>query len=447
MHKEKYMANSVIERGYGIYDEWNNRKYNSRKIVNCVRFAVASMYAERTHSTRMQALSYLFALDMRVKERYSDVIRCIFSYFAWRRETALLKWLKGQFNTSQTNDVRDVIEIELKNIREKIDLNKVDDTDKKAQGGKSVGITSDDYAVNSGEQQYEMNADETAQGRFEADERAEDAEAIVNELIDEQVAENVEKQTEHQKTVEKSEKTTQSLSTDEKENNGQEPIYENKTENNGVENESKPITDKIKENKTYNDATDIPPIYEEQKQVEKSYENSFIDEVIMDNIIKGKADVIGHNPMADVKQNATEDKVHEIEISKPENNKNDKDSYLYDKMIANIKGDSLRGAVNTLSGKTENTSGNSTNAESKPEENRVQIKVDASLDAENAFRKSINDKFTDKMILIHKSLMENALREELIIASAELGIDDPVKIMGETIVSDANKTERFSVGK
>jgi hypothetical protein len=68
--QERYTSNGVIERGYAIYDEWNKNKYRSRKIVNCVRTAVASTNAKMTPTSHIEALSHLFALDLRIKERY-----------------------------------------------------------------------------------------------------------------------------------------------------------------------------------------------------------------------------------------------------------------------------------------------------------------------------------------------------------------------------------------
>ena len=70
---EKYTANGVIERGYQIYDEWKAKKYKSRKIVSSVSLAVSAMNAKNAIGARIEALSYLFALDLRIKERYKNI--------------------------------------------------------------------------------------------------------------------------------------------------------------------------------------------------------------------------------------------------------------------------------------------------------------------------------------------------------------------------------------
>ena len=427
------MANSVIERGYEIYDEWNISKYTSRKIVNSVRLAVASMYAKKSYKTRITALAYLFALDMRIKERYSDIFRCVFSYFAWRRETALLKWMRGQFNISDSHDVRDIIEIELKKIHENIDINKADATDKKAQGGKTVGISSEDYIEAVGEPKQDEPTENTLDERFDASEEIDETiDTIAVESIDDNAAQIKEDSREHHDVTEKSDKKDNVSVRDKKTEPQKEQNHNNQIENNGFIEESKPNTNKIKENNSYNYEINLPPIYKETEEIKVAQENSFIDEVVIDNIIKGKSDVIGHNPLDEVKQNTIEYRAQEINAPTLEKSKNDKEAYLYDKMITDIKGESLRDKMPIPSSNLTAT------AEKKSEENRLQIKVDESISMENELRRSINDKFTEKMITFHKSLMENALREELIIASEELLIDAPVRIIGESNSQEYN---------
>ena len=63
----------------------------------------------------------------------------------------------------------------------------------------------------------------------------------------------------------------------------------------------------------------------------------------------------------------------------------------------------------------------------KSDEARTQIKVEENISEENKFRRSVNDKFTVQMINIHKSLMEDAFREEFIIPSEKMGSEAPVK--------------------
>ena len=81
---EKYSCDSVINQGYAIYDEWTAKKLSSRKIVDSVNDAVSAVEKRKTITARLIALSYLFALDTRVKERYNTILRCIIFYFSWK---------------------------------------------------------------------------------------------------------------------------------------------------------------------------------------------------------------------------------------------------------------------------------------------------------------------------------------------------------------------------
>ena len=139
-YQKQYTGDSVIERGYEIYDEWVNKGFSSRRIVSFAESAVASVQAKRTGSSCVEALSCLFALDMRIKERYNTLLKCLFSYFSWRRETRALKLLKGAFNISGSEtDIHTAIEVELIKLREKIENEEADDGDDETRGGKRNG--------------------------------------------------------------------------------------------------------------------------------------------------------------------------------------------------------------------------------------------------------------------------------------------------------------------
>ena len=67
----------------------------------------------------------------------------------------------------------------------------------------------------------------------------------------------------------------------------------------------------------------------------------------------------------------------------------------------------------------------------KPEDVRVQIKVDENISEENLFRRSVNDKFTSQMVLLHKSLIEDAMRREFAIDSFEFDVNDSGNVFEE----------------
>jgi hypothetical protein len=50
---------------------------------------------------------------------------------------------------------------------------------------------------------------------------------------------------------------------------------------------------------------------------------------------------------------------------------------------------------------------------------RLQIRVEESISPENEFRREINLHFNRQMVLVHKAVMENAMREKMEIMSEE----------------------------
>ena len=431
--QEKYTSNRVIERGYEIYDGWNNNKYKSRKIVNSVQMAVASTNAKKTSSTLLEALAHLFALDLRIKERYDNLLKCIFLYFSWRRETDAFKRFKGMMKLSAGHDIRTLIEVELEKIRENIVEDNAEGDDKKSRGGKVNEFSGEEAEKTESEQQSDAADEPGVEENRDKEIDTEKIEEIGAEKPIEEKNRETTKETlrENLEIEEKTEKESVSVVLEEKEEIKQKNLYEQKAENNGSDEIFEPITDKKQEAVRYNEAADVPCVYKKEKPEVYHAEDSFIDEIIMDNMVKGEKDILGHNPLKDVKQDSVENRVGDVATPTVDKIKNDKDSYLYDKMVANIKGEGAQNKVPIT-------------VNIKSDEMRVQISVEDSISMENAFRRAINDQFTVKMIDVHKSLMENALREELIIASEELGIDAPVQIIGEGNNSNVRQSEIIS---
>ena len=159
----------------------------------------------------------------------------------------------------------------------------------------------------------------------------------------------------------------------------------------------------------------------------------------MDNIIKGKSDIIGHNPLEDVAQNAKSDILSGNEGAQAEKNGNgDKDAYLYDKMLSDIKGEAT-----TLSNTPKpelKTSQNNQTVQNDPKDKepitvnektddklKAQVRVEENISEENMSRRYANDKYSDMMVILHKSLMEDALREDLRIV--DMGLDEPLRLI------------------
>ena len=453
--QEKYTSNGVIERGYTIYDEWKKNKYKSRQIVNCVQTAVASTNAKMTSTSHIEALSHLFALDLRIKERYGNIFKCIILYFSWRRETGALKTLKGMLKLPEGKDIRDIIEVELERLRQNIAGDKTEGTDKKNRGGKvnEFSGTEAEAAVENGDQISETAEEKMPEESLEKEETAEQketsenigAEKPIEDQTGESQAETAEERTREQAHFDAEAKSQTKSDSSVFDKIKSEKNYEETIANNGFENKNEPITDKKAENVGNNNPIDISPFFEEGRGDNASSSISFIDEVMMDNMIKGENDVIGHNPLESAGKESAERSQPSDALGVSEKNEGGKDAHLYDKIVLKFKGESSQNESSTSQNdqnavKEEPNEPGAVKDESnapqektqvvinnKSDEARTQIKVDENISEENKFRRSVNDKFTVQMINIHKSLMEDAFREEFIIPSEKMGSEAPVK--------------------
>ena len=402
MQEERYTGNAVIARGYAIYDEWKNKKYSSRRIVNSVQTAVASASAKKAPRLIVEALALLFALDLRIKERYDNLLKCLIFYFAWRRESDALKRFKGILSLPEGKDMREIIEIELERLRMILDTDKDDPTDKKARGGRVSEFPGYELGDTARDQISETALNENANGGIDKEkdeEEAEEAEIVEGseETKNKVIRENAEINLE---IVETKKKKIDNAPIGEMVEIAQDLVYEYKTENNGFDEKPKPSQDKNLNSNGFEGAINTPPYFEETVKTATDEAPDFIDEVIMDNMIKGETDIIAHNPLEDTKRDVAFNQSNIANTAQTDKNgEESKDAHLYDKMVLESKG----GGVVTP----------------QREETRFQIRVEESISEENQFRRDINLQFNRQMILVHKAFMENALREEFKIAVEE----------------------------
>ena len=251
MHDERYNANDVIHRGYNIYDEWTNGKLSSRKIVSYVERAVATLKSQKTKSAYREALSCLFALDLRVKEKYNSTLKCLLHYFSWRRETRTLKKTKLTFKFSEGTDIYTELEIKLALLHESLVEELIDDDANNSGGGKRNKFNQENSAQA-----------ENAQGEQSlnnANEQGSDVNEAEQSMLDEKIN-NAEKAEES--SLETSTEEIQEVDQPTKEaNTTKKAPSENKTESTASEANSETITDTQK-SQTYNYAIDaVPPPY------------------------------------------------------------------------------------------------------------------------------------------------------------------------------------------
>ena len=438
-------TDNVINRGYEIYDEWIDKKHNSHKIVASAENAVKLFKKRKTMVAFIDALAYLFALDTRIKENYNNILRCLFSFFSWRRETRALVSLKSELNIPlKEADIRNVIAIMIEKLAEKLENGWYEEGDDETHGGKRNGKAEDEAAT---EEKEIKEATEESQKSEELEEKEEkDSEEIEETQQEETKQEETKEETaEKNETVETQQEEAEVTATDDKEELTQEK-NDNLTEENNVSDDgSEPSTDKKEETKTYNYALDFVPLNEETVRERSSEQTSLIDEMIMDNMIKGDKSIIGYQRIDEAERNKEASIPQDTVTSQNEENKNtDKDAYLYDKMIAADKGEakdtlnaeSTKQGENVPETKTEqpketiqnNDNVQNNNQEFKPVSEMLQANPNESL--ENQVIQELGNTMSDESREAFAQMQMDMAREKLSIAYAELGIDEPAEIIG-----------------
>ena len=473
-------ADNVIKRGFEIYDEWIDKKLNSKKIVALSEGAVKLFKKRKTIDTLINALAYLFALDTRIKEKYNNIFLCLFSFFSWRREIRALKMLKSELNIPiDETDIRNLIAVEIKKLVETLDDEWNEDGDDDVHGGRSNG-KSDDESLASEKQRDEQAPEENSEEIIDSEKADEKNEEQAKEQTEEKSEDDFQKETidELKEENDKNQQVTESLKEEidltvkeEKEQYEQENIDNQNEANNGSNELSEPSENKLTEINTYNDAVDSPPLYEESS-ANKSDDTalSFADEVILDNMLKGKEELLNHNSIEDLEQNKESSLIDDISVQNEEKNENtNKDDYLYDKMLSSGKEDASQSIESTnneaTSKNTENPTEKTTekNVESKSEfkqetihtnENkeaikqefeqlRVPIQVDINQSHDNVIANKINDNMSLESKLSYVRMQEDMMREQFTIAMEELGYNDPVTVLG---ISEPSETKSSEAG-
>ena len=442
-HK-KYTADSVIKHGYSIYDEWKEDKISSREIVSRVENVISAIKQNKRRSASLDALATLFALDLRIHEKYNNIIRCIFSYFSWRRETRVFKLLKNSLLIPESaKDIRSAIEVKLQLLREKIETDEAEDGDDETHGGRRNGKAKEDVVTQ--EKKQEQSPEEKAEEAVDEAEAKDASEKEANDAQEQTPSEEPIKTEAELKQVEENFVEEREISVvDQKTEVQKETHNKYKVENNVPDNISEPSTDRNKETITYNEAVDSPPLPWEGSRDKSAEKRSFIDEVIIDNMVKGKEDFIHHNPLDDIAQNKEENRPQDMATRQgEETNRDDKDAYLYDELMANNKEEiqqtekrePVQKPEKVSEIKTEQTKesiGQKEKVETVKQEFkplREMIQVDLTERQENDLREEICRNMSVEAILAIKAAQENAMREQVNITELD-GMDAPVEKTG-----------------
>ena len=459
-YQNQYVGNSIIERGYDIYDEWIDDGFTSHEILSYVDRITAALQSKKTTDAYAEALSCLFALDIRISEKYSSFLRRIFSYFSWRREVRALNALKGALNVPiNVSDIRTAIEVALKKLRENINAEEVDEEDDETHGGKR-NAKAEEEAVAAEEKEEEKAAEEKSEEITEAEETEEISEEKAEELGDKSPTKESKNEPDEQQLTETVEEANESSATESEEINLDE-VLEIKEANDGPSEAVESAADKNKTAATYNDAIDSPVITDDligDKQSDKKI--SFIDEVIMDNMVKGKEDYISHNPLQDFKH--SDELIQSDDVASQrtdEDKRTDKDAHLYDRMLVNDKGDVQGSEKAEPTQQTEKmpevkseqpkdfVQKNDEPARQENEKFREPLQVDISHTQENEMRMELSYNMSPEAIEAIKEAQSafmsgqldilyaeheaqaNVMREQLTISNEELGMNNTEKTL------------------
>ena len=439
---ERYSADATVARGYTILDWWNDEGLTSLKIVEQVERAVADLRAKGTREAHLEALSYLFALDKRIKERYNSIWRCLFSYFSWRRERRAMQRLCSELHIqSGAPDILSEIELELAKLREELVGEGTEDDEDGARGGRQNGLDEAEAAVETAEAEQisEENIEEAAELEENAEESSVEEVAETEDAPTEEAAEQTEEIGEpHEEIAEvTAENAAESAEPEKTQAARQEEQKQAKEENNGPEESSEPIEDTNKKVKADEGAIDVLPI-DAELVIEKKKEEklSFIDEVIIDNMVKGKEDFVSHNPLEDGRNERLAREEAELDADRErlfDDLSPDGDLPLTDsaeRTDSQVKSETARESQNQPPRELEIT----------PDNEREQIQVDMTAELENEMAGEINNSLTDEMVQYIKAAMEIEAKEQMRIASEELGIDAPVEVIGKTDMAELEKS-------
>ena len=119
-----------------------------------------------------------------------------------------------------------------------------------------------------------------------------------------------------------------------------------------------------------------------------------------------------------------------ITQNREENKSTDKNAYLYDKMLTSDKGAEKIAEMKFTQIGASAQNGNTAEKVQGAEDLRVPLQVDITLDQENEMRREISSSMSAEAIQAIYESQASAMREQLTIASAELGMDAPVEIVG-----------------
>ena len=443
-------ADAVIDRGHCIFDEWKEKKLSSKKIVAYAERIASSAKANKGLAASMEALACIFAFELRIEERYSTLIRCIISYFSRRRELGAVQLLKRSICIADSNlDVRTMIEVELKRLRERLEGDKEEDGDDDTRGGKSNGkaekegeaakeeareLTSEDA-----KQEKEADSEEAPEADEENPENSieekSDSKEEIEAVDDPEVAETREEVAEGE-ALEGEELSVEVQDGAKKESIDQPTNQASQKSEANI-------------NKFIDYAVDNRSIFESsvgELQSGKAESMHIIDELMFDDLAK-RANAAENGSL---RENIPQNKEAYSGMDSREATSNVKDNRKGELLREGAKptelGDKAPAAENKTGTEATQREATEPERETQPqaqpqpnepvntvvenkrsESTRVQINVDMTYESYNKVAAEINNNMTEESALSYYNMLVDQAREQMDLADA-LGMDGPVEV-------------------
>lgn len=103
------MLGDILDNAEKLNKYWNDNKISPKKIRKDVEFN----YFKNKQSQFSTRFTYFYAFESRMKNRYSNVFKVIFRYFAWKKDTKLLSKMKLFLHYPDSSHAKMIIEIEI----------------------------------------------------------------------------------------------------------------------------------------------------------------------------------------------------------------------------------------------------------------------------------------------------------------------------------------------
>ena len=452
-------TDNAIKRGFEIHDGWINKKLDSRKIVASAHSAVKLFNKRKTMAAFIEALAYLFALDAHIKEKYNNILRCLFAFFSWRRETRALNSLKNELNIPLgETDIRNLIAVEIERLAEKLENEWEEDGDDETHGGKRNGKAEEDVA--SEEKDAEVTEENPESEEIvDKEENKKDTEKKEETPIEEAPQEEAKEEIgEKKETAEPQQNETKNIEVKEEElaqSNDEAEI----DENNLFDEKSEQKSDINQELETYIDAVDPIPIYEKNARDTSAEKTSFIDEMILDDMVKGDKNIIGYRRIDEAERYKEASQLQNtVTNQKSEAKDNNRDAYLYDKINAtnieethrsgkieattqpNQKAEEIKPSAQQTGNVTEikneqpkepipaTENENPVKQEFKPLGEMLQTD-NRNVELENKLANDLNANMSLESKMAYIRMQEDKFREHMKITLEELGMNDTVDVL------------------